>query len=72
MFGLAQTCGLRLHRPGRQVAENGALTVARCDHCRALIISRDSGLWRTVPRGKRIVWRKPDVDEMAWPTHILS
>jgi len=71
MIRLSHLCGFRPHRPVGGVAANGTLQVGRCGRCRAEIIRRDGGWWKTVPAGMRIVWREPDGDEMTWPTQVL-
>lgn len=71
MVGPAYMCGFRRHRPGDRTTVNGSLAVSRCARCGQEIISRNGYGWRTVPPGKRIVWREPDAHEMTWPIQIL-
>lgn len=63
-------CLIGVHAPGEDAIVNGKIGFAHCRRCNAQIVRRGIGLWRTVPKNMRIVWREPDAGEMTWPTQL--
>ena len=51
-------CLLKRHEAGAREARNQGFAFSRCRHCRRDLV-RSGRRWRTVPRGFRIVWRRP-------------
>jgi len=51
-------CLLKRHERAAREVRNQGFAFSQCRHCRRDLV-RSGRRWRTVPRGFRIVWRRP-------------
>ncbi|MGE5722762.1 MAG: hypothetical protein ACM3YM_09900 [Sphingomonadales bacterium] len=58
-------CRLTRHKPVPSYIWNDGYYFTRCSSCGCEMIGR-GGMWRPVPRGYRVVWKKPTTESIHW------